>query len=426
MAISAGAIWRGRIGGSNTLCSGVFDPTVSGAGTDYTEQDTAQLALTDLASATPYTTITSATGGFTDAMKGNGIYIASGTGFTFGRYIITAVTNTNTAIVDRACATVAASGGVAKVGGALEQMTSVKSAAPYNAVSGNVVMVRGQGSNDPIDIDYNAPTPNISEGAQLTFIGYNGRPKIGYNGKLWSAGLFTVENFYFVQTSSTNLTSGIVSGASNGSVLYNCVIDQSGFDANLLATCSAIRCTFLNTGSQTVGTRQAIAQDIATGRVFTIDGCLFKDLKFTAILVRSGQITVTNNIIQNCGGNGIEFNVDDYPQTHSLIRNNTIYGGLGHGVSVPSWRYASVYANIFANITGSGKYAVNILSTTAIAMLDESASRLAMNNFYGNTSNCNVTLNASNTTLDPQFANAPVDLTPTNTALRVIGGVGAL
>jgi len=47
------------------------------------------------------------------------------------------------------------------------------------------------------------------------------------------------------------------------------------------------------------------------------------------------------------------------------------------------------------------------------------------NVFYGCTSNTNVTA-LTTTTLDPQFANAPVDLTPTNTALRVIGGVGAL
>ena len=113
MAISAGAIWRVRIGGSNTLCSGLFDPTVDGAGTDYTEQDTAQLALTDLASATPYVTVTSAAGGFTAAMVGNGIYIASGTGFTAGRYIITAYTDTNTVTLDRACAASAASAGVA-------------------------------------------------------------------------------------------------------------------------------------------------------------------------------------------------------------------------------------------------------------------------------------------------------------------------
>jgi len=37
-----------------------------------------------------------------------------------------------------------------------------------------------------------------------------------------------------------------------------------------------------------------------------------------------------------------------------------------------------------------------------------------------------MTLPPAALTLDPQFANAPVDLTPTNIALRLIGGVGAL
>ena len=91
-------------------------------GTDYTLQDAAQLALTDLAatSASGWLTLTSVTGGFTAAMVGNYIHIASGTNFTAGWYEVTVVTNGNTVTVDRACgATADASAGVGKLGGAM-------------------------------------------------------------------------------------------------------------------------------------------------------------------------------------------------------------------------------------------------------------------------------------------------------------------
>lgn len=430
-AISAGAIWRVRIGGSNTLCSGLFDPTVSGAGTDYTEQDAAQLALTDLASSTPYTTITSTTGGFTAAMVGNGIYIASGTGFTAGRYVITAYTNTNTVTVHTACAASAASGGVAKVGGALAGFEVITTSAPYSSVAGNTVYIRGQGSNDPVDIDYTPALLGINVGNGLRYIGYNGRPKIGHNGRLWyfsaAIGVMTVENFYFVQTASTNLDVGVfyMPGVSSH-VAYNCVFDQCGFDSRQMMNGHAYRCSFINTGSQTVGTRPAFAQDSTTGRYSTIRDCLFKDLKYTAIAVASMQVNIIGNIIQNCSGDGITLTSENYLQSFGGILNNTIYDCAGHGISMISTKNNIIQNNIIANITGSGKYGVYVSGAELSAAGANSAIHLAGNNFYGNTSNCNVPISTTNTTLDPQFANAPVDLTPTNTALRVIGGVGAL
>ena len=91
-------------------------------GTDYTQQDVAQLSLTDCAtSGVGSTTLTSVTGGFTAAMVGNVINLSAGTNLTANWYEITAYTDTNTVTIDRAPddGVGGVSGATGKVGGAM-------------------------------------------------------------------------------------------------------------------------------------------------------------------------------------------------------------------------------------------------------------------------------------------------------------------
>lgn len=98
--LQSDSYWEVRTTGSDNN-GGCYD--TGGAGTDYTQQDAAQLSLTDLAtSGVGVTTLTSATGGFTEAMVDNCIQIRSGTNVTAGFYEVTAYTDTNTVTLDRA------------------------------------------------------------------------------------------------------------------------------------------------------------------------------------------------------------------------------------------------------------------------------------------------------------------------------------
>lgn len=130
MAIAAECVWEIRTTGTSTGGGGY----VSG-GTDYSQQDSPQLSVTD-AVTNGTTTVTSATGGFTSAMVGNIIYIAGGTApLTATRYQITAFTNTNTITIDAAPA--ASTGCTLNVGGAIN--------APWNlaqAVNGNTIYIK--------------------------------------------------------------------------------------------------------------------------------------------------------------------------------------------------------------------------------------------------------------------------------------------
>lgn len=109
MAISGYTNWDIRVGGSDTNGGGF---NTDSAGTDYSQQNSPQLSVSDGACAGT-TTLTSAIGGFTSAMVGNLVYLSSGPSW----YEITAFTDTNTVTIDRAGPN--ATGMTLSVGGSL-------------------------------------------------------------------------------------------------------------------------------------------------------------------------------------------------------------------------------------------------------------------------------------------------------------------
>jgi hypothetical protein len=416
MAISASAVWRAWINGAD-INGGGFDPNIVSAGTDYSNQAAAQLAITDLTTSGASATVGSVSGGFTSAMIGNTIRIASGTNFTAGTYFITAVGSTNAATLDRVCSTASGASGVAKVGGA--KATPAGGAAV--AVAGNVILVKGQGSFDPIDIDY--AITNFSLPAGVAMVGYNGRPKIGHNCYGINMGIRSrVENLMFTATSvAFNNYGGIYGGAY--SVAQNCVFDSSGQDATQVSSVTLLRCSFINTGNQAVGTRPIYASYGSNYGVMLID-CLFKDQRFNAC--DFGMLSLVEGcIFQNNNGDGLVLAGTTGSNNASwIVRNNTFYNNAGHGINLAVGN-ATIVDNLIVGHTGAGKYGINIADGVANATYTYSAGALSGNNFYGNTTNSNIALGSGNTTLDPQFVNAPTDLTPTNTALRYLSGVGS-
>lgn len=414
MAINATAVWRVRIGGNDNN-GGAFDASIVGAGTDYTESDTPILAVTDLATSSASATATSATGGFTAAMVGNAVRIVSGTNFTAGTYFITAVSDANTVIFDRACSTAAASGGVANVGGA---HANVGRPAAAGAVSGNVVMVRGQGALEPADIDY--PNVQITTGGNISYLGYNGRPKLSHNGRcFYNLSNVVASRFSFIQVATTN-NEGVMNtvGSPGGSILMDSIIDTGGLSTRGVQNMNVVRCTFMNSGAQTVATSFA-AIDNGVGGI-AID-CIVKDQRGHGIQAKPGNSVITGNVVQNCLGNGIYTSAYTVGAAPGYIANNTVYGCGGDGINLLSGANgATVTRNL---IVGCGGYGINRLSANSA----DSEIRVTANNLWGNTSGAsNLALGPTDTELDPQFENAPSNLTPTNLALRYLGGVGAL
>jgi len=139
MALNAATTWEVRTTGADTNGGGYYIRDAVN-GIDYTQQDAAQLSLSD-GYFTSGTTFISDTGGFTHAMEGNLINIASGTHFTAGFYEIVTYTDSNTVVLDRAPAsedTSAHKDAVFKVGGALLTISK----ATDNSAASNIVYVQ--------------------------------------------------------------------------------------------------------------------------------------------------------------------------------------------------------------------------------------------------------------------------------------------
>lgn len=289
MAIASATQWDVRTTGSDTNGGG-FDSTLAGAGTDYSLQNSAQLALTDVV-ANGTTTLTSATAGFTSAMVGNTIYLSGGSGsLTAVRRQITGYTNSTTITVD---ATVATGTGITgNVGGSL-----ATPAEPFTrgVVAGNTVWLKngtyttavkiamtGGSSGKPVQlIGYNSTHGDIST--------YTNGPLINATATISSFGIVSLENGYnllaFVKVGSNSQSvirgiyeatySQIIGCLATGaftnegisstgiiSSVSRCDVDSSGITAIVASYCSAkgkimantaFRCIAYDTGGSVKG-----------------------------------------------------------------------------------------------------------------------------------------------------------------------------
>jgi len=139
MALNPSTIFEVRTTGSQVNGGGFYN-RVPGTSVDYSQQDTAQLTLTDLATDVAGTGLSSATGGFTAAMVGNIIQISGGT-LTAGWYEITAYTDTNNVTIDRT-AGASKTGGTGNVGGAFLLGGALDDNMFSAVVAGNTVYIK--------------------------------------------------------------------------------------------------------------------------------------------------------------------------------------------------------------------------------------------------------------------------------------------
>lgn len=142
--------------------SGCFDPSVASPGTDFSQQNAAQVTYSDLVIGATTTQITSAAHAFGSTHVGNCINITGGTGFTAGLYEIVSVSGV-TATLDRSAGTTASIGGTANLGGSLLTITQ----ALVNEQVGNTIWIKSG--------TYTLTTtlsPDATRAGTVTFNGY--------------------------------------------------------------------------------------------------------------------------------------------------------------------------------------------------------------------------------------------------------------
>lgn len=458
---NAGAQWRVRQSG-NELNGGGFDPFVTSAGTDYSDQDAPQLSSTTGTCTVGSTTWTDTGVTFTSAMVGNVIRISATTGGTaiaLDYFVVTAFTDASNVVLDRSpCATTNITAATYRLGGAFASLKSFASAATGTlgtpvlgtpVIPGNRIYIRGAGTLDPsaADYDWSGGTWTVPNGTRsaagagpITLIGYNGRPRIDHQGGLLT-GHWDVKHLSIFR--KLNTTVAPFNTFSSGNVFtsaVDCIYDQNGFDSTEWygQYGNALFCEFRNTGGGAAGTAHVCAVQHPSNAVM---GCYFHGLRGPALSCRFSTATPTSlaafcyNTIVNNLSDGILINGTGNTFGYSVY-NNTINNNGGHGINVSSGQMSNFacFNNIISNHTGSGKFAINFVDSYQInRRLHKNV--FDFNCFYGNTTKFNQVasvdtwqLQANDLTSDPQYENAGAGnyVTGANVRNKGLSGLGGL
>lgn len=431
MAVGPASIWHVRVSGSN-VNGGGYDATIASAGADLSDQDAAALTLTDIACAAGVT-VTSATGGFTSAMIGNTIWLVGG-GATVGAYFIITVASTNSITVDRAPAVITAGNG--KVGGAWADPKTNCQNSPKYVAAGNTIFIRGAGTDTPTTPDYTFAgyyTPANGDGTNgwVKVIGYNGRPMLRNSTDLllWSApSINYFENLYLRGTDAGVNTQGMCQGNSGTAKMFvNVVFDQLGIDGPLIGFLGAtfVNCEFFSSSGGSGGTSYIInesndANNYGSGPYLN---CNIHNATGHGIKLYRGSKMI-GCIVAKCNGDGITSDSAEGRWTNSIL-NCTIDGNTGNGIVSNTSADLSallIVNNTISNHNQAAKSGILSIGPASAA----AAARIALleknNNFFNNTANAtNLTLDASDTTLNPQYVAQATQDYKIGTNLKALG-----
>lgn len=327
MTIAANTDWEIRTTGASTNGAG-FKDLNPGTSVDYSQQDAAQLALSDVVVST--TAVSSATGGFTAAMEGNCIFLL-GSGVTTGWYQITGYTDTNNITIDRTAGS--GSGITGNVGGAYL----------FDSVYNNTFFA-SQNKGNYAHCHVKAGTYSGSWGIAANSIvaiymrmeGYQttrGDTPTGTNRPLldtgnnasyiyWSSSYgqmlnMRVDSTYSVSTTSTVYASGAMF------VQRNCKITRSGFSGAVAMRSSGDwQRLFQSEYICTTGTAVQVEDEGCC-----LEWCNIHDSTNGVYYSTSGEegTTIENCIIDTCSGTGVRFRVG------GRMQNTTVYN-CGTGV----------------------------------------------------------------------------------------------
>ena len=304
MAISANTVWEVRTTGNDTQCGGGFDATIAGAGTDYSQQNSAQATGTVTSSTT---TVTATAGIFTAAMVGNSI--TDGTAYKQ----ITGYTSATVVTVDSAPAWTSAT---VYVGGALA--SPGKAAGIY--VSGNTIYIKSG------IYTISTATANVSGGIINFAVNGGGNNfgvhVIGYNIIRNDKGIKPL-----LQVVATGVSSIVVITLSG----VNSYLDNVTVDGNLASAIRGVNCN--NYGS------------IVRCKIIncTNMGLSLNGSATTAMFCEISNCTTTSPAILNNGSNCIQ----------CISHDNTI---AGFRTQSGNFERCLSYNNIQHGFEGAGNY----------------------------------------------------------------------
>lgn len=380
MAVNATAIWRVRPSGNNANGGG-FDPGIASPGTDRSQQDAAFATFNGGA-------ITATTAGVTNVITlvgytataadiANCLHITGGTNFLTGWYFITAQGGT-TWTLDRNCTSGAGAAMTGNMGGGWADFWTNTTGAAAIIVPGNIIYILGSGIPNPASYSFDyvngtSWSPPASSSGKIVFANDPSTP--GYKVPPDTTG-----GMPCIQVTASGALINIMGGAvlkglwavwgvagtgylignmSAQPMIYGCVFDQFGRDVygnndgggkwfgneifSSVAGAAGIRAAvYINQGSQVV--------------VNNIHDCIGNGINVDADTL----VYIEGNVVAKCNLHGVVF------KGTSILKNNTIDGNLGNGVTLTSLPAdAVILNNIITNHVGAGTYGISCGTGTA-------------------------------------------------------------
>ena len=403
MALSVSQVWELRTTGSDTNGGGF---RAGASGTDYSQQNAAQIAVTDSV-ANGTATLTSATAAFAAAHVGNLIYLAGGSGsLTAVRREVISVTNATTIVLDAIVAT--GTGITLNLGGALltlgELASSTRGMVAGNrayvksgtyAISASVTFAQSVGNPTNATLPTEIVGYKTTRGDITLGVNASSRPLVTVNGSSFNALTFSnggweIRNL--VVAAGTAAPSIAIYTGGNYVNIANCAVTayaQYGIYANQSYT--GVH------GCEVTGGLTGATVGVYTGQSSSeVIGCDIHDGVGNGVQA-AGSGTVSHNVIANMTGatsDGIQV------QVAGQVFLNTIYNVGRHGCSVVSAYHGSlsIKGNIFAKCGGYGM--ANLAGAGVAARREWDG-----NAFYSNTSGDRN--NFDDTTVNPVNAVAP-------------------
>lgn len=391
MTISADMVWEVRANGVVDNGGGF----VAGAsGTDFSQQDSAQITRTDIViDATNDDEVTSAGTPFTTAEVGNILNITDGTGFFApARFEITAVDGGNKATLDRAAGNTGSTGGEATMGGAGNVADDGILGNSSDIDPGNTVYIKADGTYT-LTADIGAF--DGSENLPILVIGYNttrGDNPVKADMPVFACGIREIntgDNTTWEYVNAGGTSTEIFDTGSN-SKLYNCVAtntsgtsSRNAIEGQSNGSFSAIMCEAECTNGRAI-------ELPGSNRGSMYGNYLHDSVAGIFYTGTSNGVTFSNNIIDTCT-TGIE--LTSTSGSGIGIFSNTIYN-CTKGIDA-----IDPHIVILNNIIDS--------CTTGIEFTNRTDALIDWNNFSNNTADVSVAVLGANTTsASPGFADA--------------------
>jgi hypothetical protein len=366
-AVPVGTVWEVRFtNGVDTNGGGFYSAEVN-AGTDWSQANSPQYAVTDAVTAGS-TSITSATANFGTDVVGNVLYIQGGTApITAGWYEIVSRTNSTTIVVDRSTGLSVGTGATLNIGGALKTMSALNT----GMVAGNKAFCKGEsGTTQTATVTFaqnvNSGTGPLTSQANTRLIGYGTTRNDGVQALITlstNTGLFGIKgtgeglNVYNfnVNCASLGTSTGIFLGPQ--SIVHNCKvsnatsvgIDTNGGDFQLIHRCEVTGCSgtaAVRLTNNYCGIVESNVHDNTTigvynfinGGGFCISNLITNNTGATTdgvVNLSSSGFIVLGNVIHGSGRYGINLGTSNTQLNTllwSLIKNNSISNNAGGGI----------------------------------------------------------------------------------------------